>query len=177
MKKLELTIASNYVPTWTVVDAVRELFQNALDQGDYTWHFAAGTLTLTNCNTSLSTSSLLLGTSTKAGDLATVGQFGEGYKIATLVLLRSGKQVGHAVGADGLHDVGAHAAHGIVLVVTKWRFHLRCSFFIEEAPRGSQVARHGCALRQNVGCASAGASMPVKLPRVQRHCTISRKLA
>lgn len=93
MKKLELTIASDYVPSWTIVDGIRELFQNALDQGDYNWHFAAGTLTLTSRNTSLSTSSLLLGASTKAGDPATVGQFGEGYKIATLVLLRSGKQV------------------------------------------------------------------------------------
>lgn len=93
MKKLELTIASDYVPSWTVVDGIRELFQNALDQGNYSWHFAAGTLTLTNKDTSLSTSSLLLGASTKVGDPTTVGQFGEGYKIATLVLLREGKQV------------------------------------------------------------------------------------
>lgn len=51
MKKLELTIASDYVPSWTIVDGIRELFQNALDQGDYNWHFAAGTLTLTSRNT------------------------------------------------------------------------------------------------------------------------------
>lgn len=32
MSKIELTIAPNYVPNWTYVDAVHKLFQNALDQ-------------------------------------------------------------------------------------------------------------------------------------------------
>ena len=32
MSKIELTLAPTYVPTWTLVDAIRELFQNALDQ-------------------------------------------------------------------------------------------------------------------------------------------------
>lgn len=32
MTKFELTISTNYVPDWTYVEALRELFQNALDQ-------------------------------------------------------------------------------------------------------------------------------------------------
>ncbi|MNW06844.1 hypothetical protein D3C71_2033190 [compost metagenome] len=38
-------------------------------------------------------------------------------------------QILHAIGADGLHDVLAHIAQWEVWVLTKWRFHLRGSFF------------------------------------------------
>lgn len=101
MSKIELTIAPNYVPTWNLVDAVRELFQNALDQqkqnseNEASWHYddATGVLTISNATSKLTASSLLLGQTTKADDKSTIGQFGEGYKIATLVLLREGKNV------------------------------------------------------------------------------------
>lgn len=101
MSKIELTIAPNYVPTWTIVDAIRELFQNALDQekqhpaNKASWAYDAMKDTLIICNktSKLKANSLLLGQTTKDGDLNTIGQFGEGYKIATLVLLRNNKQV------------------------------------------------------------------------------------
>ena len=101
MSKIELTIAPNYVPTWTVVDAIRELFQNALDQekqhpdNKASWSYDAMNDTLSICNktSKLTAQSLLLGQTTKEGDKNTIGQFGEGYKIATLVLLRNNKQV------------------------------------------------------------------------------------
>lgn len=101
MRKIELTISPGYVPGWTIVDAVRELFQNALDQekqhpgNDMDWSYEAdsGKLYITNKSSVLTASSLLLGTTTKAGDASTIGQFGEGYKIATLVLLRNGKKI------------------------------------------------------------------------------------
>lgn len=101
MSKIELTIAPNYVPSWTVVDAIRELFQNALDQekqhpsNKASWNYnpVADTLTISNATSKLTASSLLLGQTTKDGDRNTIGQFGEGYKIATLVLLRNHKQV------------------------------------------------------------------------------------
>lgn len=101
MSKIELTLAPNYVPTWTLVDAVRELFQNALDQqkqnseNEASWHYddATGVLTISNATSKLTAASLLLGQTTKADDKSTIGQFGEGYKIATLVLLREGKNV------------------------------------------------------------------------------------
>ena len=101
MSKIELTLAPNYIPNWTLVDAVRELFQNALDQQEQnpdnaaSWDYDSqtGVLTISNATSTLTTSSLLLGQTTKASDKSTIGQFGEGYKIATLVLLREGKNV------------------------------------------------------------------------------------
>ena len=101
MSKIELTIAPNYVPTWTIVDAIRELFQNALDQqkqnpenvASWDYNEEAETFTIRNATSKLTAASLLLGQTTKADDKSTIGQFGEGYKIATLVLLREGKNV------------------------------------------------------------------------------------
>ena len=101
MQKIELTISPNYVPNWTYVDAVRELFQNALDQATQnpenkaSWDYDSqtGVLTISNATSKLTASSLLLGQTTKSDDSDTIGQFGEGYKIATLVLLREGKNV------------------------------------------------------------------------------------
>lgn len=101
MQKIELTIAPNYVPSWGIVDAVRELFQNALDQqrqnptNEMSWEYDPEAQRLRICNkySVLTANSLLLGQTSKADDESTIGQFGEGYKIATLVLLRNGKKI------------------------------------------------------------------------------------
>lgn len=101
MSKIELAISPNYVPTWNYVDAIRELFQNALDQeavnpeNKCSWSYDENSevFRISNATSKLTTASLLLGNTTKADDTDTIGQFGEGYKIATLVLLREGKQV------------------------------------------------------------------------------------
>lgn len=101
MSKIELTLAPTYVPSWTCVDAIRELFQNALDQeaqnpenkANWEYHDDTHELVISNAKSKLEAASLLLGQTSKAGDKSTIGQFGEGYKIATLVLLREGKNV------------------------------------------------------------------------------------
>lgn len=101
MKSYELTISPNYVPEWTVVEAIRELFQNALDQqviaqdSEVFFDYDSETkqLTIGNKSATLQVQSLLLGGTTKADDSRTIGKFGEGYKIATLVLLRLGKTI------------------------------------------------------------------------------------
>lgn len=101
MSKFELTISPNYVPSWTIVDAIRELFQNALDQekqkpgnkASWSYDEATETLTISNATSVLEAKSLLLGQTTKADDKSTIGQFGEGYKVATLVLLRNSKGI------------------------------------------------------------------------------------
>lgn len=101
MSKFELTITPDYVPNWTITDAVRELFQNALDQEAtlednqmfFDYNEDKNVLSIGNKKSVLQIKSLLLGESTKRDDPKTIGKFGEGYKIATLVLLRLGKTV------------------------------------------------------------------------------------
>jgi hypothetical protein len=100
MSKYELSLSSDYVPNWTIVDAVREFFQNALDQqtmqkdNEMFFHYdGVHMIQIGNKSSVLSAKTLLLGTSTKRDDKNTIGQFGEGYKVATLVALREGKKV------------------------------------------------------------------------------------
>lgn len=99
MPKYELSITKDYAPDWTVVDSIRELFQNALDQqivrtdNPMFWSYENGVFKVGNAKSVLATKSLLLGASTKSDDDETIGKFGEGYKIATLVLTRLGKKV------------------------------------------------------------------------------------
>lgn len=101
MSKVELTLVPDYVPSWTIVDAAREFFQNAFDQeamdaarvANWSYDADSETLTISNKATKLSIQSLLLGSTSKADNESTIGQFGEGYKVATLVFLRNGKEV------------------------------------------------------------------------------------
>lgn len=98
-KCYELTLTPNYVSDWTFNDAIRELIQNGTDQEvlDNENHFSIEydrerqVLQLKNSKSALKINTLLLGRSSKAGNDDTVGQFGEGYKIAALVLNRIGK--------------------------------------------------------------------------------------
>lgn len=95
----ELTLTENYVSDWTFQDAMRELIQNGIDQevidkeNVFTMEYDNDrkTIILTNTRSKLSVNTLLLGKSSKSDNEDTVGQFGEGYKIASLVLNRLGK--------------------------------------------------------------------------------------
>lgn len=101
MSKFELSLAANYVPEWTIMDAAREFYQNALDQAatgkDNAWTSdyqpTTGTLKISNKESVLEAKTLLLGNTSKTNDNRTIGIHGEGYKIATLVALRCGKTV------------------------------------------------------------------------------------
>lgn len=101
MSKYELTISADYVPDWGVVEAVRELFQNALDQETsnptnkmfFSYDEQDQVLEIGNKHSTLEASSLLLGKTSKANDDLTIGQFGEGYKLAMLILLREDLKV------------------------------------------------------------------------------------
>lgn len=83
---MEYPISSNYVSAWTVQDATRELLQNAMDSGE--WRVADGG-SLINKGT-LRPEHFLLGCSEKATTADAIGQFGEGLKLALLVLARNG---------------------------------------------------------------------------------------
>lgn len=98
-KTVELTITPNYVSDWSFSDAIRELIQNGVDQQtlnpenefDISYNESENVLQLSNSKSTLEINTLLLGCSTKTNNTDTVGQFGEGYKIAALVLNRIGK--------------------------------------------------------------------------------------
>ena len=101
MSKHQLTISPTYVQDWTYIEAVRELFQNALDNQvvdkDNIMYFAyneeAQELIIGNKTSKLEVNSLLMGYSSKRDDEDTIGRHGEGYKVALMVLLREGKTV------------------------------------------------------------------------------------
>lgn len=96
MARYELTLSPDYVKHWTLMHAVRELLQNGLDQqienpdNVFSYKFGENELTISNKESILSKSTLLLGNTTKADNEETIGQFGEGYKLALLVLTRLG---------------------------------------------------------------------------------------
>lgn len=99
MSRFELSIGINYIKDWTTANAVRELFQNALDEesvnpeNEMFFGYNNGTLTIGNKTSVLDRASLLLGGTSKQDDGSTIGKFGEGYKLATLALCRLGKKI------------------------------------------------------------------------------------
>lgn len=96
-----LPISPSYVSHWGFWEAVREIIQNAYDQRDSVKGCAASVqydesheqLMITTTKGALSRSSLVLGQTTKAGDASQRGKFGEGYKLALLVLTRLGHEL------------------------------------------------------------------------------------
>lgn len=98
-KTYELSLTRNYVSRWGMAQAVRELIQNALDSvSPFVYDFVSddgdtSMLALTSEFTTLTPATLLLGSTSKAGSAESIGSFGEGYKIALLVLTRLGYDV------------------------------------------------------------------------------------
>lgn len=105
-KLIELSISKNYVSNWHLWEAMREILQNAIDadnQGhkmyiDYSRE--TETLLVFNEETYLPIETLVLGNTTKGDDDMSIGKYGEGYKLAIVVLLRLGYQVHISVGSD-----------------------------------------------------------------------------
>ena len=99
MAVIELSLVTNYVKSWTLLEAIREILQNSIDQetvnpeNKMSITFSDGELRITNALSVLYPTSLLLGASTKQEDNRFIGKFGEGYKLALLVLCRLGYEV------------------------------------------------------------------------------------
>lgn len=114
-RKIQLTIKANggndtYLPSWSVREGLRELVQNARDAEkqfnapfSIEWyHGATGrdTLRITNEGCNLDRESLLFGHTTKYGNSEMIGSFGEGLKLAMLVLVREGLKLKIYTGND-----------------------------------------------------------------------------
>lgn len=98
--RLALPISPDYVSGWGFWEAVREFVQNALDSHDRGHEMSlergrgkGRALKIRNRGADLQRDTLLLGTSSKRNDSSQRGQFGEGYKLAALVLCRLGFDV------------------------------------------------------------------------------------
>lgn len=86
---IELSLSPSYVSNWTILDAIREFLQNAIDaESNVITYDENGTLKISNSG-NLSRETILLGSSSKTNDDDKIGQFGEGYKIGLLVLCRN----------------------------------------------------------------------------------------
>ena len=101
MRKYELSISADYVPDWGTTEAMREFFQNAIDEetrdsgNQMFFEYDPGKqiVRIGNKHSDLDIKTLLFGVTTKKNDREMIGNYGEGYKIATVVLLRLGKTV------------------------------------------------------------------------------------
>lgn len=93
--KIELTLDPNYCPAWVLRDALREFVSNAKDAevqfgAKMTIDWYNNTVRIENEGVTLPHEALLLGYTTKRDSNSTIGQWGEGAKIASLVCARSG---------------------------------------------------------------------------------------
>jgi hypothetical protein len=91
----------NYCKSWGFWEAIREIIQNAIDQQtinkDNTFEInydeKKKVIIISNKESILERSTILLGSTSKENQEETIGQHGEGYKIALLILSRLGKRV------------------------------------------------------------------------------------
>jgi len=95
MPKQSLNLAENYVPTWDKWEVVREIWANSKDADpDFKMDIKNGNEIHFFTDTSPSFSELtVIGASTKRDDADSIGQFGEGFKLAILVATRMGGSI------------------------------------------------------------------------------------
>lgn len=98
-ERYELPISLNYVESWGIREAIREILQNSIDANKSGYYKKIDyddnteVLTITNEGAKLSVSSLVLGGSSKRDMDDQIGHEGEGYKLALVVLLRNGYDI------------------------------------------------------------------------------------
>ncbi len=92
MAKVDLNFTLDYCKRWGLREAVREVVQNARDVeilgGSFRVEHAKDTLTVVSEGQHLTGSALVFGASSKSDDHRTIGQFGDGLKVALGVFLR-----------------------------------------------------------------------------------------
>lgn len=96
-KNYEITISPNYVSNWGIKEAIREILQNAIDGETNGYEkivdYNGNTLNITSLGVNLQAKDLILGCSSKDDQDGMIGKYGEGFKLALVVLLRKGLNV------------------------------------------------------------------------------------
>lgn len=110
MQLIELSISPSYCSNWTTAMALREFIANAMDSGDPDWSINIGNHAVVIANKGrIPISALLMGTSIKDLDEdESIGQFGEGFKVAIVVLLQQGCTIRLQ---NGAYNWDFHIAH------------------------------------------------------------------
>lgn len=100
MELVYTTISPNYCPAWVVKEALRELIQEGLDVRttygcdlEIRYDHDDRCLVIEDNGPGFPLSCLVMGMSNKRDNPDTIGQFGEGMKLACLVLARLGRRV------------------------------------------------------------------------------------
>jgi len=88
--KFTLPLSPNYCEHWGIWEAIREIYQNALDAGGASIKYnpVSQRLDISSASGRLTPETLVLGTTSKRDQPGQRGKFGEGYKLALLVLAR-----------------------------------------------------------------------------------------
>lgn len=103
-----LSLSKNYVAHWTWKEAIREILQNAIDCGHWDLKQTGdGEIFISTYSGAIPRSALLLGESGKR-DLDKIGTFGEGLKLALLILCREGYDVAVYSGTEKWTPFIAH---------------------------------------------------------------------
>jgi hypothetical protein len=166
--KIILTMSSSYVSHWTVYDALRELYQNSIDrqtedQGstmissvyDYNDNV---TLFVGNESTSLDRRTLILGETSKSESNSSIGKFGEGYKLAILVLLREGMKVSVRIPEEewifNIEYVEQFNTSMLTLVINDNPGADSTTFMIENLPKKvwNSYSQYNLYLQENYNC-------------------------
>ena len=96
-KNYEITISPNYVSNWGIKEAIREILQNAIDGETNGYEkivdYNGDTLNITSLGVDLKAKDLILGCSSKDDQDGMIGKYGEGFKLALVVLLRKGLNI------------------------------------------------------------------------------------
>lgn len=93
--KIELTVKTDYLPSWGAWQGIRELVQNAKDaevemKAPMLVDWSKDNLRIENDGAMLPHEALLFGHTTKLGNSELIGKFGEGLKLGVLALVRAG---------------------------------------------------------------------------------------
>lgn len=88
MKTINYAMTADYRKDWGVIEAVRELVQNCLDNRDNpsTYHLQDGIMSIGTPNYVLPMEVFAMGSTTKTSE--DIGGFGEGFKLALMILAR-----------------------------------------------------------------------------------------